>query len=97
MSLPVQMRRVARGEYDVAIDWHESAKPGLGARFEAAVETAIRDAATTPDRFPVADGDIREVVVDGFPYCVYYRVRGGQLVVVGVYHQSRDPSGWKGR
>jgi plasmid stabilization system protein ParE len=98
MSLPVQFRRVALGAFDAAIDWyHQNARSGVADQFETAVDEAVRAAAQTPDRLPVADGDIREVVVDGFPYCVYYRMRSGQLIVVGVCHQARDPSGWKGR
>ncbi len=98
MSLTVRFRGVARDEFDAAIDWyHESARGGVADQFEAAVGAAIQAAADAPARFPVADGDIREVAVDGFPYCVYYRVRSEQLIVVGVYHQSREPSGWNGR
>ena len=63
----------------------------------AAVEATLAEAAATPDRFPVADGDVREAPVDGFPYCIYYRVRAGRLIVLAVYHQSRDPDGWKDR
>ena len=98
MSLPVQFRRLAQAEFDAAIDWYQqNARPGVAGQFEAAVDVAVKDAAAEPHRFPIADDDIREVAVDGFPYCVYFRERDEQLVVVGVYHQFRDPSGWQGR
>lgn len=98
MSLVVRFRPLARAEYDEAIDWYQrNARPGVADQLQAAVDDAVRQAADTPGRFPVAHRDTREVVLDGFPYCVYYRVRSGQLIVVGVYHQSRDPDGWRGR
>ena len=97
MSLPVSFRAPARAEYDAAVSWYEQARPGLGSDCEAEVQAVLDTASATPDRYPVADGDVREAPVRGFPYCVYYRVRLGKLIVVAVYHQSRDPSGWRGR
>ena len=32
-----------------------------------------------------------------YPYCVYYRVVPGRVVVTAVFHTSRDPAGWQGR
>jgi hypothetical protein len=97
MRLTVRFRSSARAEYDLAIAWYDQARTGLGSIFEAAVQAVLDEASVTPDRFPVADGDVREAAVSGFPYCVYYRVRQSLLIVVAVYHQSRDPSGWHGR
>ena len=34
----------------------------------------------------------RSVVTSGFPYAVRYRVTGGRLVVMAVYHQRRRPT-----
>lgn len=53
--------------------------------------------ANQPDLYPVAARDIREAPVRGFPYCVYYRVRAGRLVVLAVFHQSRNPTDWQSR
>ena len=45
---------------------------------------------------PIAQEEL-DAYVPGFPFCVYYRIRKPYLIVIAVYHQSRDPSGWKGR
>lgn len=97
MSLPVGFRPLAQAEFDAAVAWYEQSQAGLGADFAAAVQTVLDEVSQTPDRYPLADGDVREGPVSGFPYCVYYRVRLGRVAVVAVYHQSRDPSGWRGR
>ena len=97
MTLPIRFRPIAQAEFDAAVAWYEQARPGLGADFAAEVEAVLAEAARAPNRFPVVDGDVREGPVRGFPYCAYYRVRAGRVVVVGVYHQARDPSGWRGR
>lgn len=68
-----------------------------GAKFEAAVRATLLSVGESPTRYPTVEGDIREAPVAGFPYCLYYRERLGTVIVVAVYHQSRDPSGWRGR
>jgi plasmid stabilization system protein ParE len=79
------------------VAWYHDARAGLGDDFELEVQAVLDEASTHPNRYPIADGDVREAPVSGFPYCVYYRVRSSKLIVVAVYHQSRDPSGWRGR
>lgn len=97
MSLPILFRALARAEYDTAITWYDQARPGLGTMFEEEVQAVLDTAAATPERYPIAELDVRETPLRGFPYCLYYRVRLDKLIVVAVYHQSRDPSGWRGR
>ncbi len=97
MTLSVNFRALAKAEYEVAVVWYNEARNGLGGDFEAEVQAVLDEASAHPNRYPIADGDVREAPVSGFPYCVYYRVRSGKLIVVAVYHQSRDPSGWQGR
>jgi plasmid stabilization system protein ParE len=97
VSLPIVFRPIAQAEYDGAIAWYEAQQAGLGAAFEAEVQAVLDTIANTPDRYPVALRDIREAPLGRFPYCVYYRVRSGSVVVLAVYHQARDPSGWQSR
>lgn len=65
--------------------------------FANAVQLMLDEIAIKPDRFPFIDGDVREGPVPGFPYCIYYRVRTQRVVIVAVYHQSRDPLAWRER
>ena len=97
MSLPVVFRRMGRREFDEAADWYEQRRPGLGARFTAAVQRVLDEAASNPQRYPEVFGDVREGIVAGFPYCVYYRPEPTQLVVLAVFHAARDPSVWQAR
>ena len=50
-----------------------------------------------PKRYPIILRDIREAPVRRFPYCVYYRVRQARLIVLSVFHTSRDPTEWQSR
>lgn len=97
MSLPVGFRRAARAEFDDAVDWYEQRRAGLGAAFTAAVQRVLDQIASQPDLYPQVYQDVREALVSGYPYCVYYREEPGQVVVLSVYHTARDPSIWQGR
>ena len=97
MSLPVVFRPVAQAEFDAAAAWYEGQRPGLGTDFVAEVQQVLDTIANQPDRYPVVSGDVREAPVSQFPYCVYYRVKPDRVVVVAVFHTSRDPSIWQGR
>jgi len=48
----------------------------------------IRD---QPTLFPLADADVRVTPIRRFPYAVYFRIKPARIVVVAVFHTSRDP------
>ena len=42
-------------------------------------------------------GDVRKAVVTRFPCVVIYREDAGEVVIIAVFHTSRDPSVWQSR
>lgn len=97
MSLPFLFRRAARTEYDEAADWYEARRAGLGAAFTGAVQDVLDRIAAQPDLYPEVYQDVREALVPGYPYCVYYREDSGRIIVLSVFHTARDPAVWQGR
>ncbi len=97
MMLPVIYRGIARIEFDESIDWYDVQRDGLGEEFESEIQRAIEGIATHPRRFPIVERDVRQSPVDRFPFCIYYRIRSGRIVVISVFHNSRDPAEWQGR
>jgi len=41
--------------------------------------------------------DVRRGLTRRFPYAVYYRIAGVELVVLGILHTHRDPREWRSR
>jgi plasmid stabilization system protein ParE len=97
MSLPLVFRRLARAEFLDAADWYEQRRTGLGTAFTAAVQQVLDQIAAQPSFYPQVSQDVREALVSGYPYCVYYREEPGLVLVLAVFHTSRDPSIWQGR
>lgn len=97
MSLRLVFRPAALADFDEAAAWYEAQQPGLGADFAAEVQQVLDAIADQPERYPVADGDVREAATSRFPYCIYYRVKPDRVVAIAVFHTSRDPSIWQNR
>jgi plasmid stabilization system protein ParE len=97
MSLLVVFRRAARTEFDDGADWYDGRRAGLGTAFTAAVQDVLGRIAAQPDFYPQVFGDVREGLVAGFPYCVYYREEPGRVLVLSVFHTARNPSVWQSR
>jgi toxin ParE1/3/4 len=97
MNLPVILRGRARREFDEAVDWYEGRQAGLGDKFTTAVQRVLDDISANPRHHPRALGEVRQGLVHGFPYCVYFREENGQILVIAIFHASRDPSDWQSR
>jgi plasmid stabilization system protein ParE len=97
MSLRIVFNAAAQEEYDAAALWYEGRQMGLGFAFAERIENVLGAIAHQPDRCPVIIGDVREAPVSRFPYCIYYRVRSNQVVVIAIFHTSRDPQVWESR
>ena len=97
MNLSLALRRMAQAEFDDAIAWYEGQSPGLGTAFARAVNEIFERIRSMPRSNPVVEGDLREALVSGFPFAVYYRVGQGKITVSAVFHTSRDPEEWRRR
>ena len=97
MTLQVVFRRAARLDFDEAAKWYREHRLGLGRDFIIEIDRAISLAATDPERFPVMHRDVRCVRARRFPYSIFIRHQGNQLVVLAVFHARRDPAVWLGR
>lgn len=97
MSLPVVLRREARAEFDEAADRYEQDREGLGEEFIDEVEAVFRRIGAMPEMHRVVSDGIRRAGLRRFPYSVLYRVEPAQVVVLAVFHASRDPGVWRSR
>jgi toxin ParE1/3/4 len=72
-------------------------RSGLGADFVGEVERVLKMIRDQPTLFPLAEADVRVTPIRRFPYAVYYRVKPTRIVILAVFHTSRDPTVWKPR
>ena len=84
------LRRVAEGDFIDAFRWYESRRAGLGNFFMDEVDVAFERVSETPNSFPLAYGELRRLVMQRFPYIIYFRQVEDVVQVVGVMHGRRD-------
>lgn len=92
MSLPVTFHRAASAEFIEASAWYESKRLGLALEFTVEIDRCVSLATEHPLQYAVVRADIRRVVANRFPYSVYFRAEKYRIIVLAVFHSSRDPA-----
>ena len=98
MNLIIEFRPAARFDFDEAADWYSAEDPALRDRFVDAVDQTIAAIVRSPASYPIVSGTrIRRAVVRDFPYLIFFWFDSYQVVVISVFHTSRNPIIWRGR
>lgn len=98
MSRVLELRLAARAEFDEAADWYKDQDPQLRDRFVSAVGRTINGIEKSPEAFPLVSGmRIRRALVRDFPYAIFFRFDHRRIVVIAVFHTSRNPMIWRNR
>jgi toxin ParE1/3/4 len=95
--LKVVFRRAARHELESGANWYESKSSGLGLEFAKAVKAKIELIAHAPLLYQEALHGTRRAVLSRFPYVIYFRVSEEKLVILAIFHSSREPIIWQQR
>ena len=85
-------RDEAEGDVDTAYDWYELQRPGLGAEFLVALDTAIERIQRGPRSQPKFDSRFRCSLLKRFPYAVYFTIEDECVIIFAVLHAKRDAS-----
>ena len=97
MSLPVAFHRAASAEFIEASAWYETKRVGLALEFIAEIDRCVSLASKYPLQFAVIRENVRRVVANRFPYSVYFREEKQRIIILAVFHSSRDPAIWQAR
>ena len=81
---------------DAAI-WYESQESGLGVEFLLELDAAIDLAAEAPEHYEVLYQGIRRVLLQRFPFSVYFLFDMNAVEIIAVLHQHRTPLIWQSR
>jgi toxin ParE1/3/4 len=88
--VPVRWSRAALANLNNEAEYTARDKPAAAARIVIAIREAVEHLAEypamgRPGRVP----GTRELVVPGTPYIIPYRVRGGSVEILRVFHAAR--------
>jgi plasmid stabilization system protein ParE len=97
MNLRQVIHPEAQKEFDHAVAWHANQKKGLGRRFATEVKNVLKLLRKMPRIHAIVMDDVRRAVVRNFPYVILYRVTDDEIIVISIFHTSRDPGEWQSR
>ena len=87
----------ALDEYEAAALYYSSCQNGLELRFMACVEATFDRITEAPTRWHLLEQDIRQCLVQVFPYTVLYTIEPDHIVIIAVMHCHRKPGYWRHR
>lgn len=70
--------------------WYEEREAGLGTKFIAELDKALKRLELGPERYQVLYREMRRALMRRFPYAIYFEPEGADIVVFAVLHQRQD-------
>lgn len=95
MRYRVEIRAEASAHIAEAFSWYEARRRGLGGQLVDELDAVFALLNEAPEAGPDVYRQLRRVLVDHFPYAVYYSVAGDLVSVRAVIHTSRHPKNWR--
>jgi plasmid stabilization system protein ParE len=86
----VLIRPAAESDLDRARKRYNKQRAGLGDEFLVSIAEAFTRLEQNPERYRVLYRDFRRVLVERFPYRIFYQIKGDNVVVFRVLHHARD-------
>lgn len=90
MTWRVLIRSAAEKDLDEAGKWYDEQRPGLRDEFLVSIAEAFTRLEQDPERFRVLYRDFRRILVERFPYRIFYQIKGDNVIVMRVLHHARD-------
>jgi plasmid stabilization system protein ParE len=99
MTRRIRWTSRAANQLQEAAVYLEQERKGTGLPFVGQVEAILKVACIHPQVFPrvpeVSGNQVRRGLVRRYGYWIIYEIRAKDLLVLSVWHGSREPQGWR--
>ena len=92
--MPVRFHPAAAAEVERAQAWYEERSIFAAAGFLQELTRAVQRLREAPERYPAAGHGTRRILLDQYPFSVFYLVRQQEVFIVAVAHHKRRPGYW---
>ena len=93
----VRLRPEADRDVAAAASWYEQQRRGLGQEFLDEFLAISAKLSEFPAAYPTVHRKTSRALLNRFPFAVFFRRVGEDVVIVAVMHGSRHPNRWRGR
>lgn len=95
MQRKVEFRPEAFADVAEAFSYYEEQQYGLGGEFETELDNTLELVSEMAEMGPVVYRGLHRVLLQRFPFAVYYLITADTIEVRGVIHTSRSPHAWR--
>lgn len=90
--MTVRLRPEAANDLRAAMEWYEEREAGLASAFLEQADLAFYRAASHPERYPKAHGHLRRILMQRFPYAIYFSqdAEGGTIIFAVLHHRQNS-------
>ncbi len=97
MKYKLIVRHEAESELLEAAKWYEEKVKGLGTNFLLNVEATIESILRIPEAYTPNYKNTRRALVRKYPFGIHYIIDKDNIVILAIFHASRNPKEWKKR
>jgi toxin ParE1/3/4 len=90
VSCRIIVRPKAEADLLEAAKWYDAQRATLGEQFLGEISRAFRRLETSPECHPSYYQGFRRLLIRRFPFKVFYRIEGNDVIIVRVLHAKRD-------
>jgi len=90
-SFTVRLRRKALADVGRIRNWYRKIDPVLEDRFVRSLNEGLDRIEAHPFGYQVIYRNTRRVLLNKFPYSVYYLIQDARVIVLAVIHHKRNP------
>jgi plasmid stabilization system protein ParE len=90
-SFSLRLRKKALADVSRIRTWYKQIDPILEDRFVRALNDGLDRIEAHPFVYQVVYRNTRRVILDKFPYSVFYLIQDVNIIVIAVIHHKRNP------
>ena len=87
----------AESEFDMAVEYYEDSRSGLGLEFAKEIYAAITRVIQFPDAWSPMSKNTRRCLVSRFPFGIIYQAKSGYVRIIAIADLRRRPNCWRNR
>jgi plasmid stabilization system protein ParE len=87
----------AAAEVERAQTWYEERSVFAAAGFLQEFSHSVQRLSAAPERYPAAEHGTRRILLDQYPFSVFYLARREEIFIIAVAHHKRRPGYWAAR
>ena len=92
MAYEVVLTEEAEKDINDAVLWYEEQQTNLGIRLYFEVIENLDKIKIDPEHYSFLEENYRQLIVQHFPYKIVFKIFPDKIVVLAVFHTSRNPA-----